>query len=114
MVIIMEKVFNIKENLRNDNCNSIEVKLIYNKDAGISYWDGHYKKRGYRLSMSPTERSNKYGYMTTSTVLGSGGYIMLREVSRKSKKVEQELLEELTDDKLREYVEKYLPEYIIE
>lgn len=116
-MILLEKIFEVKENLKGDNVNTVEVRLRYRRDEGYSYWDGHHQKRGYLLSMSPTERNehtSEYGnYTTVSSVMGSGGYIMLREVSRKSKKVERELLEELTDDKLKEYVNKYIPEYII-
>lgn len=116
-MILLEKVFEVKENLKEDKINAIEVRLRYRRDVGYSYWDGHYQKRGYLLAISPTERTeheSEYGnYTTVSSIMGSGGYIMLREVNRKSQKVERELLEELTDDKLKEYINKYLPEYIV-
>ena len=109
---LMEKVFKVKEN--NERVNAIEVKLYYRRDVGYSYWDGHRQERGYLLSMTPTEINECDGYTTYITTMGSGGYIMLRKVNRKSAKVERELLAELTDEKIKEYIRRYIPEYELE
>ena len=112
---LMERVFKVKENNENnERVNAIEVKLYYRRDAGYSYWDGHREERGYLLSIIPTEIKECDGYTIHSTTMGSGVNILLREVNRKSAKVERELLEELTDEKIKEYIRQYIPEYELE
>ena len=111
---LMEKVFKVKVNNEKENnkkVNAIEVKLYYPRDVGYSYWDGHRQERGYLLSMTPTEMNECDGYTTYITTMGSGGYIMLRKVNRKSAKVERELLAELTDEKIKEYIRQYIKAY---
>ena len=109
---LMERVFKVKEN--NEKVNSIVVELYYRRDAGYNYWNGHRQERGYLLSITPTEIKDCDGYITNSTIGRSGVNIMLREVNRKSAKIERELLEELTDEKIKEYIRRYIPEYELE
>ena len=112
MTNLMERFFKVKEN--EEKVNTMVVKLYYRRDAGYSYWDGHKQERGYLLSVTPTEIKECDGYIIHSTTMGSGVNIMLREVNRKSAKVERELLAELTDEKIKEYIRRYIPEYELE
>lgn len=112
MTNLMERFFKVKEN--EEKVNTMVVKLYYRRDAGYSYWDGHKQERGYLLSVTPTEIKECDGYRTHSTIGRSGVNILLREVNRKSAKVERELLEELTDEKIKEYIRRYIPEYELE
>ena len=109
---LMERFFKVKEN--KERVNTMVVKLYYRRDRGYSYWDGHRQERGYLLSITPTVIKECDGYTIYSTIGRSGVNIMLREVNRKSAKVERELLEELTDEKIKEYIKRYIPEYELE
>ena len=112
MANLMERFFKVKQN--DEKVNSIVVKLSYRRDAGYNYWNGNRQERGYLLSITPTEIKDCDGYITNSTIGRSGVNIMLREVNRKSAKVERELLEELTDEKIKEYIRRYITEYELE
>ena len=112
MANLMERFFKVKQN--DEKVNTIVVKLYYRRDAGYNYWNGNRQERGYLLSVTPTEIKECDRYATHLTIGRSGVNIMLREVNRKSAKVERELLEELTDDKIKEYIRRYVPEYELE
>ena len=112
MANLMERFFKVKQN--DEKVNTIVVKLYYRRDAGYNYWNGNRQERGYLLSVTPTEIKECDRYATHLTIGRSGVNIMLREVKRKSVKVERELLEELKDEKIKEYIRRYIPEYELE
>lgn len=108
-ITIMENEFKIKENLKGDGCNEIKATLFYNKED----YNRKYPNKSYILSILPTKITYSDGCKIETTVPVDGAIIILREVDRKSPKVERELFEELTDEKLKVYINKYLSAYIV-
>lgn len=74
-------------------CNCLEVRIYYDL-GGYNYGTGEPKKRGYYLSVSPLEVSERFVSYQGFT----GTYMLLNEVSRQSKKGEAEALRLLKDN----------------
>jgi hypothetical protein len=64
------------------------------------------KKRGYYISVTPVERSERNGVKMESVTAFTGYFELLQECSRKSKKAEAAAMEKAP------YYEKMMVEYI--
>ena len=76
--------------------NALEVMVGYQL-GGYNLWNGDTEARGYYLYCSPVEKKvNKLSdgreYTSVSQVLGKGSKILLKAVSRQSKKALEEAL----------------------
>lgn len=58
--------------------------------GGRNVWTGAEQKRGYYLRITPVTRENKYGCTMESFTAFTGAKVLLKSVSRQSKKAERE------------------------
>lgn len=93
----MKKYIEVKENSKDITHLKIEV---YYDLGGYSYFTYTEKKRGYYVSVTPVKRWTVEGVVMESFTAFTGFKMLVKEVSRKSKKAESEALqsaEKITD-----------------
>ena len=77
----VERLFPLKDNGQHENV--IAVRFYYDL-GGTDFWNGKAKPRGYYMSLIPMWAS---GNIRSYSPLGcGGGYVLIEEVSRQSKK----------------------------
>ena len=92
-----------KELQKNDGeFTHIRVELYYAL-GGMNYFTYKNEPRGYYVSVSPVERSNKYGVMMESCHAFTGMKQCIKTVARKSKKAEAEAIANF--DKMAEIIQ---------
>lgn len=69
---------------KGDKVNNLKVDLYYSL-GGINYFTYKNEARGYYLSVTPVDRSERGGIVCESTTLGSGVKKLILEVGRQSK-----------------------------
>lgn len=83
----MKKYIKLKENGK--RVNNLRVELYYSL-GGYNYFTYREEPRGYYLSVSPVDYSNKNGIITEMYGAFSGIKECIKTVTRKSKKAEAE------------------------
>ena len=71
--------------------NNLKVEVYYSL-GGTNWFTYKNEPRGYYLSVTPVDRSDRGGYMCESTTLGRGVKKLVKEVSRQSKKAAEEAI----------------------
>lgn len=99
----MKKYLPVSPN--NKRITHIKVETDYSL-GGMNLWTYRNEPRGYYLHVSPVERSERNGIVMEGFMAFSGIKKLLKEVSRKSAKAEQEA------EKLAAQDEKELISYI--
>ena len=94
----MKEYLQLKGNAK--KCTHLKVEVYYNL-GGMNYFTYKTEPRGYYLSMSPVERTVRNGFISEGYTAFSGNKVLLKEVSRKSKKAEQEALK--TAESIKNY-----------
>ena len=102
----MDKYIKIIKNEKNKN-NNLKVKIYYDL-GGYNMFTHQPKKRGYYISVTPVERSERNGVKVESVTAFTGYSELLQECSRKSKKAEAAAIGKAP------YYEKMMIEYICE
>lgn len=69
--------------------NNLRVDFQYNL-GGYNMGTGQYNKRGYYVSIKPVTIEEKWGGVIESYMGFTGSYMLIKEVSRQSKKAEKE------------------------
>lgn len=100
----MEKYIKIIKNEKDKN-NNLKIKIYYDL-GGYNMFTHTPKKRGYYISVTPVERSERNGVKMESITAFTGYSELLQECSRKSKKAEAAAIEKAP------YYEKMIIEYI--
>lgn len=75
--------------IKGDNSKKIEITTSYSK-GGMSYFSYQEIKRGYYVHVQPVKLENISGYNIVSASPIDGYKMLLKEVSRASKKAESE------------------------
>jgi hypothetical protein len=101
---ITKKYIDIIEN-KHDNNNALSVRVYYDL-GGYNMFTHKEKPRGYYISVTPVERSERNGVKMESITAFTGYSELLQECSRKSKKAEATATEKAP------YYEKMMIEYI--
>lgn len=86
----MEKYFELQEKTR--NATHIKVRIYYDL-GGYNYFTHKQQKRGYYISVTPVTYSNKNGIITEGFTAFTGEKMLLKEVTRQSKKAEADAIE---------------------
>lgn len=97
----------------NSNENYLKVDIYYDL-GGYSYFTNKSSKRGYYVSVTPVVRSEHDNYFSETIGIFRGYKYCLREVTRKSNKVKQEVLEINIDWLIKEVCNEYGLEIIEE
>ena len=85
----MKKYIALKPNTSTkSNANYLKIELYYSL-GGYNPFTGKPEGRGYYLSVSPVETSNRDGIDFESYAAFTGSKICILEVTRKSKKAEE-------------------------
>jgi hypothetical protein len=82
----MEKYIKIIKNEKDKN-NNLKVKIYYDL-GGLNMFTHTPKKRGYYISVTPVERSERNGVKLETITAFTGYSELLQECNRKSKKAE--------------------------
>lgn len=108
----MEKKY-IEIEKGSDGENVLQISVDYSL-GGYNWYNGDQERRGYYLYCTPCEiRENEFrgaSYKSVTQVLGKGLKILLKEVSRRSKKAEEEAIkiaEEKEDFVISKVCERY-------
>lgn len=96
----MKKFVKLNEGSRGANYLKIETRYSL---GGYNVFTHKPEARGYYLSVSPVERSERAGVVFESYTAFSGVKLLLLEVSRKSKKAE-EAAEKIAAEKEKELI----------
>lgn len=88
---ITTKYIKIMEN-NNDHNNNLKISFYYDL-GGYNYFTHEEKQRGYYVSVTPVEYSERGGVSAETITAFSGYYELLEPCSRKSKKAEAAALE---------------------
>lgn len=83
----MKKYIELKE--KTINASHIKVEVYYSL-GGYNYFTHKPEKRGYYISVTPVTYSNKNGIITEGFAAFTGEKLLLKEVTRQSKKAEAE------------------------
>lgn len=80
----------------NNSENYLRIMMDYSL-GGYNWYNGDEEKRGYYLYCSPVEKKTSYysngePFVTYTETVGKGGKFLLKEVSRQSKKANEEAL----------------------
>ena len=97
----------------NSDENYLKVSIYYDL-GGYSYIASSPTKRGYYVSVTPVVRSEHDNYFSEIIGIFRGYKYCLREVTRKSNKVKQEVLETNIDWLIKEVCNEYGLEVIEE
>jgi hypothetical protein len=100
----MKKYIKIIKNEKDKN-NNLKIEVYYDL-GGYNMFTHQPKKRGYYISVTPVERSERNGVKVESVTAFTGYSELLEECSRKSKKAEAAAMEKAP------YYEKMIIEYI--
>lgn len=100
----MKKYIKIIKNEK-DKYNNLKIEVYYDL-GGYNMFTHQPKKRGYYISVTPVERSERNGVKMESITAFTGYSELLQECSRKSKKAEAAAIEKAP------YYEKMIIEYI--
>ena len=73
--------------------NNLKVELYYSL-GGMNYFNYKVEKRGYYLSVCPTERKDNGGWISESYTMFSGVKQLVKEVARKSAKSAEQAREQ--------------------
>ncbi len=95
----MKKFIELKANA---NANFLKLEVYYSL-GGFNCFTYKNEARGYYLSVSPVQRSERDGIVFESYTAFSGVKLLLLEVSRKSKKAEAEA-ERIAEEKEAELI----------
>lgn len=114
MESIEKRYISIKPN-RDENSICLEVGYQL---GGHNWYNGDTERRGYYLYCTPCKitqhsTSNGTSYNTISQILGKGNKLLLKEVSRRSKKAETEAIA-LAKEKEQFLLERVLTRYGLE
>lgn len=90
----MKKYIELQEKTR--NASHLLIELKYNL-GGINYFTYKQEPRGYYLSVSPVKLEHRDGYTLESYTAFTGTKYLVKEVTRKSAKAEQEAEQKATD-----------------
>lgn len=87
-----EKVYTRYLPAKGPGTNCLKVELYYNL-GGMNYFTYKTDRRGYYLSVTPVDRSDRgTGFMCESVTLGTGVKMLIKEVQRQSKKATDEAI----------------------
>lgn len=100
----MKQYLAVKEN--NSKVTHLKVEIYYSK-GGMNYFTYKIEPRGYYLSVSPVEYSNRNGIITEGFTAFSGIKELVKEVGRKSDKAMREA-EQLVEPKKQELIDYIL------
>jgi hypothetical protein len=100
----MKKYIKIIKNEKDKN-NNLKIEVYYDL-GGYNMFTYQPKKRGYYISVTPVERSERNGVKIESVTAFTGYFELLEECSRKSKKAEAAAMEKAP------YYEKMMIEYV--
>ncbi len=92
-----------------NNTNYLRVDFDYSK-GGYNYFTGKAEPRGYYIHVSPVNRENKGDYFMESYTAFSGIKDCILEVTRASKKAENqaaEIFEQVKDRYINYILDKY-------
>lgn len=87
-----EFTFDLGREVKGDNHVSVS---FYVGEGGINYFTYKQEKKGYYISVTPQTVEEHNGYSTVRTTMFSGLKMLLKEVSRKSKKSFNECINEI-------------------
>lgn len=90
---ITTKYIKIIDN-KTDHNNNLKISFYYDI-GGYNYFTHREKQRGYYVSVTPVERSERCGVIMESITAFTGAFELLQPCSRKSKKAEAAALEKL-------------------